>query len=64
MDEKIYRHYKGGLYRLLFHATDAETRKTVVVYESLEDNRPYVRDWQDFHGWVHSVGKPRFTLVE
>lgn len=31
---KTYRHYKGGLYKVLFLAKHSETDETMVIYQS------------------------------
>ncbi len=63
----IYRHFKGNLYRLLFVASDSETREPMVVYQALYGERGYwvrpakmwseIVDRDGYHG-------PRFSLVE
>ena len=59
----LYQHYKGGKYELLCHAIDTKTGKTLVIYQSLEDERIYARDWEEFHGPVDDGG-PRFWLID
>ena len=39
----LYQHYKGGLYHLIYEATDEATEASVVVYRSLADGRVWVR---------------------
>jgi len=46
----LYRHFKGGLYRVHHLAIDTEASKqgreeTVVVYEGLSDRGFFVRPW-------------------
>ncbi len=63
----IYRHFKGNLYRLLFVASDSETREPMVVYQALYGEQGYwvrpakmwseIVDRDGYHG-------PRFSLVE
>jgi len=36
---RYFRHFKGGLYKLLYEARDSETRKEVVVYQALYGER-------------------------
>ena len=48
----VYRHYKGGLYRFLFTATEEATKKLVVVYLSLESGRIWTRPAES---WVETV---------
>jgi len=62
----IYRHYKGGLYRVLFNGTDSTNERSgtpVVVYVSLTNGRVFVRDAREFHG-VTEDGQRRFEPTE
>jgi hypothetical protein len=67
----IYRHYKGGLYRVLFEAHDSTNGphegRSLVVYVSLTTGRINVRASDQFVDSVGVVGyaaTPRFALVE
>jgi hypothetical protein len=60
-NSKIYRHYKGGLYRYI---TDAnlewcyeDPNSHVIVYESLETGLRWVRSRNEFFGYVEIDGK-------
>lgn len=67
MEGKIYKHFKGNLYRLLHIAYDSETMNPVVVYQALYgDNKIWVRPYDMFFGYVEREGEifKRFTLVE
>lgn len=49
----IYRHYKGGLYRII--STDCryeKTGETFVIYESLKDKQRWARPLDEFIGEV------------
>ena len=48
----VYRHYKGGLYRFLFTATEEEKQRLVVVYLSLESGRIWTRPADSWVGCV------------
>ena len=48
----IYRHYKGGLYRLLTVATNEADHEPVVVYMSLQHGSVWVRP---VSSWVENV---------
>jgi molecular chaperone GrpE len=60
-----YRHYKGGEYRLLTTAKNSETQEDQVVYESLKDERVWVRPKKMFFEEVEVDGakKPRFEFL-
>jgi hypothetical protein len=46
----LYRHYKGGLYRVLHEpAFHSETEEELTVYMSVESGRVWVRPSKMFH---------------
>lgn len=57
-----YRHFKGGTYVVLNHATLESDLTDVIVYQSLIDGRIWVRPKEEFFGWVTEDGvqKKRF----
>ena len=56
--EKYYRHFKGGLYRLIGLAKDSETLEDIVVYQALYgDKQMWTRPAQMFFGKVERDGK-------
>lgn len=62
---KIYRHYKGGLYKPLFIARHSENEDELVIYQNVENPeliwaRP-VEMWNDI---VDKKGTLRFKLIE
>ena len=63
-----YRHYKGGIYRVLLTALDSETNKPVVVYMNETHGSYYVRSLKEFTSNVledsEDGGVPRFKLIE
>jgi len=61
----IYRHYKGGDYRVLGCAQHSETGEEVIVYESLHNKKLWVRPKTMFLEIINIDGKdiPRFKLV-
>lgn len=62
----IYRHYKGGLYTVLFVAEDHETRAKQVVYVCHEKGGVTVRPMRgtpdDPDGWLDEVNLNRGVL--
>lgn len=59
----IYRHYKGGLYKVINIAIDEKTEGPVVVYKTTEpkDGIIWTRSLGDWLQYVND--KPRFTLI-
>lgn len=65
----IYKHYKGGMYKVLGVAKSSEDYSDVVVYEALYDNpmsKLWVRPLEDFLSEVEVEGKKvkRFEFIE
>jgi hypothetical protein len=66
----VYRHYKGGLYRLLFtglESTNGRPREKVAVYVSLEYGHVNVRRLEEFREvvrWPDGVERPRFVMAD
>ena len=56
----LYRHFKGGLYRVCGFATHTETRETMVIYEDVE-GKIWARPIEMFCEMVGDV--QRFTEV-
>ena len=52
----LFRHYKGGRYRLLMEATDEATGQPVMVYRSEQDGRVWVRTAASWLDTVHVEG--------
>ena len=69
MDEPkpgIYRHFKGGIYRLLYIARHSETRERMVVYQALYGERGiWVRPLSMWEETVARDGQtfPRFVYL-
>lgn len=60
-----YRHFKGGLYRVLHNATHTETDQPMVVYVDVFTNQIYVRPTSMFADLIISNEEivPRFLWV-
>ena len=64
--EKYYRHFKGGVYRLIGIAKDSETLEDLVVYQALYgEHQLWVRPKEMFFWKVERDGKvfERFTEI-
>lgn len=56
--EKYYKHFKGGVYRLIGIAKDSETLEEMVVYQAMYgDRQMWVRPAEMFFGKVEKDGK-------
>lgn len=68
MKTGIYKHFKGGFYRVLFTAqesTNDRAGRAVVVYISLTNGKIHTRDLAEFQSLV-GLGPampPRFTFM-
>lgn len=63
----LYRHFKGGLYRVIGTATHSETLEPMVVYQALYGERGlWVRPASMWAETVEKDGEqvPRFAPVE
>jgi len=62
----IYRHYKGGEYKILDFGFSTENEVPVVIYQSLKDQKIWVRSQAEFIGEVEVKGKikPRFEFIK
>lgn len=45
----LYRHYKGGLYRVVFEGLYEPTMEEVTIYMSVETGKVWVRPTKVFH---------------
>ena len=57
--QATHRHYKGGLYRVLFEATHSETEAAMTIYET-PDGRRWARPAAMFHEQLPD-GRQRFA---
>ncbi len=58
----IYRHYKGGLYEVLFLSKHTETDEILVNYKSLHFGSFYSRPLDSWNEKLDNSESTRFTL--
>jgi hypothetical protein len=60
-----YLHFKGSFYLVIDFAIDSESLEEMVIYQSLEDNKKWVRPIKMFAEKVKFDGKmvPRFKYM-
>ena len=66
MEVRYFRHFKGGLYKLLGYALDSETLEEMVIYQALYgEGQIWVRPKEMFFETITRDGRtfPRFTEI-
>lgn len=59
---KIYKHYKGNLYKIIALGKHSENLDEMVVYQSVKDGQIWVRPKTMWNETVDDNGTLRFTL--
>lgn len=61
----LYRHYKGGVYKLLLDSVTCEaTGQRLVVYSDAQTGATYARPFVEFFGAIDLDGKLVSRFVE
>jgi len=58
---RIYRHYKGGLYKVIAIGKHADDTSEQVIYRALKGGQVWVRRLEEWNTPVD--GKPHFVLI-
>ena len=61
---KTYRHYKGGIYKIINFARHSETEEEMIVYQSQTSNDIWVRPKKMWNEIVDENNTLRFTLMD
>lgn len=60
---KLYKHYKGNIYKIIALGKHSETREDMVVYQSVTNGDIWVRPQKMWNDKIDN-NTFRFTLVE
>ena len=61
---RIYKHFKGNLYKVIGFAKHSETEEDMVIYQPLKTGDNWVRPLKMWNEVVDDKGTLRFTLLE
>ena len=61
---KIYRHYKGNIYKIIALAKHSETSEDMIVYQNVEKGDIWTRPKTMWNEVVDNKNTLRFTLME
>lgn len=59
---KIYKHYKGNLYKIIAIGKHSETLEEMIVYQSVKDGQVWIRPKTMWNEIVNNNKTLRFTL--
>ena len=62
--ERVYKHYKGNVYKIIALGKHSETLEDMIVYQSVKTGEVWIRPKQMWNETVDRDGTLRFTLVE
>ena len=60
---KIYKHYKGNIYKIIALGKCSETLENLIVYQSLSDGQIWIRPEKMWNETVDENSTLRFTLI-
>ena len=61
---KIYKHYKGNIYRIIAIGKNSENLEEMIVYESTKDGQIWIRPKSMWNETIDNKGTLRFTLID
>jgi len=60
---KIYKHYKGNIYKIIALAKCSETLEDLIVYQSIDKGDVWVRPKKMWNEVIDNNSTLRFTLI-
>lgn len=61
---KLYKHFKGNIYKVIGFARHSETDEDMVLYQSQKNNELWVRPIEMWNEFLPEKQTRRFTLLE
>ena len=61
---KLYKHYKGNIYKILCIAKHSETCEDMVVYQSVKNNDVWTRPLYMWNENIPNLNVKRFELID
>lgn len=61
---KLYKHFKGNIYKVVGFARHSETDEDMVLYQSQKNNELWVRPIAMWNEYLPEKQTTRFTLIE
>lgn len=61
---KLYKHFKGNIYKVVGFARHSETDEDMVLYQSQKNNELWVRPISMWNEYLPEKQIHRFTLLE
>ncbi len=61
---RLYKHYKGKIYKVLCFGKHSETGEEMIVYQNPENFEIWIRPENMWDDIVDNKGTKRFTLIE
>ena len=61
---KIYKHYKGNIYKIIAIGKNSENLEEMIVYESTKDGQIWIRPKSMWNETIDNKGTLSFTLID
>ena len=61
---KLYKHYKGNIYKIIAIGKNSENLEEMIVYESTKDGQIWIRPKSMWNETIDNKGTLRFTLID
>ena len=60
---KLYKHFKGNIYKIIALAKCSETERDLIIYQSTKTNDTWVRPYEMWNEIIDDKGTMRFALL-